>query len=113
MKKSSVLLGLVLIMIGTSLVTGISGELAFQDDFSTDPNSNGKWNMVEQTSTISELAQNVASIDNELNTLKVVLDEIKKRAEQTDQITEEIRYSSEELARIANMLQGEVDKYQL
>lgn len=67
----------------------------------------------EQTSTISELAQNISSIDNELNTLKAVVDEIKKRAKQTDQITEEIRHSSEEFARIANMLQNEVDKYQL
>jgi len=67
----------------------------------------------EQTSTISQLAQNISSIDDELNTLRHVLNEIKQGAEQTDKLVGEVMQGSEKLAHIANILQDEVDKYQV
>ncbi len=67
----------------------------------------------EQTSTISELAQNISSIDSEMETLKQILSEIERQTEQTNKLTEEVRQGSKELGEIASLLREELSKYNL
>jgi len=66
----------------------------------------------EQTSTISGLAQNISSIDKEMDTLKNVLSEINRQTEETKKMVEEVKESSNELTNMANILKAEISGYQ-
>ncbi len=67
----------------------------------------------EQTAVISEVANTLNMISNEMDVLDKISGELKERTEMADSATEDMKQGAEELARTANLLQQEVNRYRI